>query len=82
MVFSCFDVYVLANNTRVGLNQYISIVVYGKYGTTRVLFVSTYTAKQLQTMLSKHCAQISSIVRQINDLISSLYQTFFQPMKV
>ena len=49
-IFSCFAVYVLANNTRVV--PYF-IVVYGplsKYGTTRVLSASTYTAKQLKTI--------------------------------
>ena len=40
MVSICFAVYVLVNNTR----------VVPKYGTTRVLFASTYTAKQMATM--------------------------------
>ena len=42
-VFSCFAVYVLANNTRVAIHD-------SKYSTTRVLFASTYTAKQLKTI--------------------------------
>ena len=48
MVFSCFAVYVLANNTRVV--RYFYCRVHSKYRTTCVLFASTYTAKQLKTI--------------------------------
>ena len=49
MVFSCFAVYVMANNTRV---PYFESCMVQKYG--RVLFASTYTANQLKTMYYSH----------------------------
>ena len=42
--------YVLANNTRVVPYFYQAAIHDSKYGTTRVLFASTHTAKQLKTM--------------------------------
>ena len=56
MVFSCFAVYILANNTRVIPYFYrrewppTATIHDSKYGTTRALFASTYTAKQMKTM--------------------------------
>ena len=54
MVFSCFAVYALANNTRVVLYFYRRVcpraINASKYRTTRVLFASAYTAKQLKTI--------------------------------
>ena len=53
MVFICFAVYVLANNTRVIPYFYRRVWPLAhdsKYGTTRVLFASTYTAKQMKTI--------------------------------
>ena len=56
MVFSCFAVYVLVNNTRVVPYFESCMAAKGRYqyGTTRVLFASTYTAKQLKNMYYFH----------------------------
>ena len=51
MVSSCIAVYVLANNTRVV--PYFEYDDY-KYGTTRVLFACTYTAKQMKSVYYYH----------------------------
>ena len=73
MVFSCFAVYVLANNTRVVSYFYRRawppLGARGddsKYGTTRVLFASTYTAKQLKTIyysLNIFCLSLQEMMR-------------------
>ena len=56
MVVSCFAVYVLTNNTQVVpyFESQAAIHDDNNYGTTRVLFASTYTARQLKTMYYSH----------------------------
>ena len=49
MVCICFAVYVLANTP--GLYHILSRVRRPKYGTNRLLFASTYTEKQMQSIL-------------------------------
>ena len=80
MVFICFAVYVLANNTRVVPYFYRRVwpgcmaakgdIHDSKYGTTRVLFASTYTAKQMKTMYYS--------LNMLNDELSSVDSNTFK----